>query len=175
MGDQGSSPGRVPRGRRIDDHVREAGASQHRECLVTVVRKPRAIAELDRDPAARHARGKRLQLGDTQPKLAGLYAEGRIETQSRASLTLPATAIVREGDQASAWRVTGEKLQKVNVSVGERDPRSGDFVVRSGLREGDQVLRYPSAALKDGQPVQASAKPSSSSATAEATSGSVRN
>src|SRR4051812_13449695 len=51
--------------------------------------------------------------GKQQPRLAGLYAEGRVETASAESLTLPASAIVRDGDQASAWRVANNKIQKV--------------------------------------------------------------
>ncbi len=100
--------------------------------------------------------------GQKQPRLAGLYAEGRVETESAASITLPATAIVRDGDKASTWRVKDGKLQKVEVGLGNRDPRSGDFVVKAGLAEGDQVIRYPSATLKDGQVVQASVSPRTS-------------
>jgi RND family efflux transporter MFP subunit len=105
-------------------------------------------------------------IGREQPKLAGLYAEGRVETESTASLTIPATAVVRDGDSASAWRVQADKIKKVAVALGDRDPRTGDFIVKSGLAEGDKVIRYPSAMLKDGQPVQAS-KPSPTSMAAE--------
>jgi len=96
-------------------------------------------------------------VGKDQPKLSGLYAEGRVETESATSLTIPATAIWRDGDKASAWRVLQDKVSKVAINVGERDPRTGDYVLKSGLAEGDRVIRYPSAMLKDGQPVQASA------------------
>lgn len=80
------------------------------------------------------------------------------------SLTIPATAIWRDGDTASAWRVGQDKVSKVAINVGDRDPRTGDYVVKSGLNEGDKVIRYPSAMLKDGQPVQASKTPSTSMA-----------
>jgi pyruvate/2-oxoglutarate dehydrogenase complex dihydrolipoamide acyltransferase (E2) component len=40
-----------------------------------------------------------------QPNVAGLYAEGRIETRSAASLALPSASVVREGDKTFAWRV----------------------------------------------------------------------
>ncbi len=106
-------------------------------------------------------------VGDKQPKLAGLYAEGRLETQSRVSLTVPSSAVVRDGDKVSAYRVKDGKLQKVALKVGDRDPRSGDFVVVSGLDEGDQVIRYPNTALKEGQPVQAAAPAKSSMASTE--------
>jgi len=102
--------------------------------------------------------------GKEQPKLGGLYAEGRIETESSTSLTIPATAIWRDGDKASAWRVGQDKLSKITINVGDRDPRTGDYVVKSGLNEGDKVIRYPSAMLKDGQPVQAQAGMSTSMA-----------
>lgn len=89
-----------------------------------------------------------------QPNVAGLYAEGRIETQTSAALSLPGASIVREGDNSFAWRVNGGKLSKVAVTLGDRDARTGAFALRAGLNDGDKVLRFPSATLKDGQEVQ---------------------
>jgi len=106
--------------------------------------------------------------GEKQPRLAGLYAEGHIETASATSLMLPATALVRDGDKASAWRVKDNKLQKVTLALGERDPRTGDFALKGGLAEGDQVIRHPNALLKDGQLVQASAPPAPTKAASTA-------
>jgi len=93
-------------------------------------------------------------VGDQQPKLAGLYAEGRIEAAKSSGLTVPATALVRDGDAVSAWRVNENSVQKVSLEIGERDARSGDYVLKGGLAEGDQLLRHPSATLKDGQAVK---------------------
>ncbi len=92
--------------------------------------------------------------GTQQPGVAGLYAEGRIETRSTAALTIPETALVREGDSAFAWRVKDGVLQKVSVRLGERDARSGELALGSGLTEGDTLLRYPTTALHEGQPVE---------------------
>jgi membrane fusion protein (multidrug efflux system) len=99
-----------------------------------------------------------------QPKLAGLYAEGRIETHSSTGLTIAATALVRDGDKAFAWRLKDQALQKVGVTVGERDPRSGDYVLKSGLAEGDRLIRHPAATLKDGQKVEMAALPAAPTA-----------
>ncbi len=88
-----------------------------------------------------------------QPNVAGLYAEGRIETRSTAALALPSASVVREGDNAFAWRVTDAKLQKVALTLGDRDARTGAYTLKSGLAEGDKVLRFPNSTLKDGQPV----------------------
>ena len=57
-------------------------------------------------------------------------------------------------DKAEVWNVAGGVLKRAAVQLGERDPRTGDFAIASGLKSGDQVLRYPSAALKDGQKVE---------------------
>jgi len=103
-------------------------------------------------------------VGEKKTRLSGLYAEGRLETASHMGLMVPGSAVVRDGDKASAFRVKDGKLQKVQVAVGDRDPRTGDYVVTAGLAEGDQVIRYPTNALKEGQAVQASAPSKSSMA-----------
>jgi RND family efflux transporter MFP subunit len=89
-----------------------------------------------------------------QPNVAGLYAEGHVETRSTAALSLPSASIVNEGDTAFAWRVKDAKLQKVALTLGERDARTGSFALRGGLAEGDKVLKFPNATLKDGQEVE---------------------
>ena len=86
-----------------------------------------------------------------QPNVAGLYAEGRIETNSVAALMLPNASLVREGDSSYAWAVRGGKLHKVKLDLGTRDARTGQIAVRNGLVEGETVLRYPGSTLKDGQ------------------------
>jgi membrane fusion protein, multidrug efflux system len=61
---------------------------------------------------------------------------------------------VREGDKAWAWRLAGNTIKKVALTLGERDPRRGDYVVAAGLADGDRLLRHPNGTLKDGQAVQ---------------------
>ncbi|MES2259590.1 MAG: efflux RND transporter periplasmic adaptor subunit [Pseudomonadota bacterium] len=89
-----------------------------------------------------------------QPRVAGLYAEGRIETESAATLMIPDSALVRNGDSAYTWRVKDNVLVKAPLSIGVRDERSGNWQVRSGLANGDMVLRTPSSNFKDGQKVE---------------------
>jgi membrane fusion protein (multidrug efflux system) len=88
-----------------------------------------------------------------QPNVAGLYAEGHVESRSASQLSLPSASVLREGDKAYAWSIRDAKLHKAELSLGERDPRTGSYVVRSGIGEGESVLRFPSATLKEGQPV----------------------
>lgn len=88
-----------------------------------------------------------------QPKVAGLYAEGRIDAESSNALMLPESAIVKAGDKSYTWRVKGALLSKVDLQVGMRDVRTGNIEIKAGLAAGDTVLRNPSSNLKDGQKV----------------------
>ena len=67
-----------------------------------------------------------------------------------------AATIARDGDNAFAWKVQAGKLQKTALKLGDRDPRRGEYEVLSGLAAGDQVLRYPTTTLHDGQSAQQS-------------------
>jgi membrane fusion protein, multidrug efflux system len=87
-------------------------------------------------------------------RLAGLYAEGRVEASTTSALMIPDSAIVRDGEKAFAWRVKAGALQKVTIALGDRDSRSGDYVVRGGIADGDRLLRNPVATVKDGQAVK---------------------
>ncbi|MBV8665669.1 MAG: efflux RND transporter periplasmic adaptor subunit [Burkholderiaceae bacterium] len=97
-----------------------------------------------------------------QPLVSGLYAEGRIETSSTAALMVPDAVLMHNGDHAYAWRLQGSTVKKVEVVLGERDVRHGDYAVRSGLKDGDQVVRNPQSNLKDGAKVEAMAAAMSS-------------
>jgi len=92
--------------------------------------------------------------GSEMPRVAGLYAEGRIETGTTQVLTVPEGAVVRTGDATHVWRVNGATLQKTAVQLGERDARRGEFPVLAGLSAGDRILRSPGSTLVDGQKVE---------------------
>jgi membrane fusion protein (multidrug efflux system) len=92
--------------------------------------------------------------GSNAPKVAGLFAEGRVETGGTQVLTLPEASLVKSGEQAHAWKVDGKVVRKVAVKLGERDARSGEYPVLAGLAAGDRVLRNPGSGLADGQAVE---------------------
>jgi len=92
--------------------------------------------------------------GGELPHVAGLYAEGRIETGTSQVLMVPEGAVVRSADATHVWRVQGSTLQKVAVRLGERDARRGEYPVLAGLAAGDRILRAPSSTLVDGQKVE---------------------
>jgi RND family efflux transporter MFP subunit len=89
--------------------------------------------------------------GSAQPRVSGLYGEGRIEAESSSAVTLPEGAVVKAGDKAYSWRLKGNALNKAELVIGPRDTRTGFYEVRAGLAVGDVVLRNPNSSLKDGQ------------------------
>jgi RND family efflux transporter MFP subunit len=102
-----------------------------------------------------------------QPRVSGLYAEGRIDAETTAALMLPESALVKAGDKAYTWRLKDKALAKTDLSVGARDPRTGNFEIKAGLAAGDTVLRNPNSSLKDGQKVEMAAAKVASAGTAQ--------
>jgi len=102
-----------------------------------------------------------------QPRVAGLFAEGNISAEKVMAISLPESVLVKAGDKVSVWRVKDKKLNKIDLALGVRDNRTGFYEVRSGLAQGDVVLRNPGSNLKDGQAAElVSNKPAVASSTA---------
>lgn len=90
-----------------------------------------------------------------QPRVAGLYAEGTIESNQVTALTLPESVLIKAGDKTLVWRLKDNTLSKVDLVIGTRDARTGNYEVRSGLTQGDVILRNnPGSSVKDGQKIE---------------------
>ena len=89
--------------------------------------------------------------GKDRPPVAGLFAEGVIETTNQSALMIPESCLRREGDKVFAWVLDGNKIVKRSIQLGDRDTRLGEWVVSSGLVAGEKILRTTSSSLKDGQ------------------------
>jgi RND family efflux transporter MFP subunit len=89
--------------------------------------------------------------------VAGLFAEGRVATQSEEGLVAPSNAVNVEGSGAWVLRAANGKAERVPVSVGLRDPRTERVIVTSGLSEGDLLLRGAAQAITPGTPVRVTA------------------
>ncbi len=87
----------------------------------------------------------------TAPRVAGLFAEGRIDSTSGTALMVPERSLVRSADALHAWRVQDQTLKRVAVRVGDRDSRTGELPVLDGLAAGDRILRNPGSQHVDGQ------------------------
>jgi RND family efflux transporter MFP subunit len=99
--------------------------------------------------------------GSARPRVAGLYAEGQINSGAKTQ-TVPVvdeSAVQRAGDTSFVWRVDASAVHKVVVTLGARDVRSGRYAVQAGVQTGDRLLRNPGSSLKDGQAISLVAPP----------------
>jgi predicted DsbA family dithiol-disulfide isomerase len=62
--------------------------------------------------------------------------------------------LIKAGDKTSVWQVKNNAMHRVELVVGPRDARTGYHEVRSGLSEGDVIVRSPGSGVKEGQMVE---------------------
>jgi RND family efflux transporter MFP subunit len=88
--------------------------------------------------------------------VAGLFAEGRVVSESAEGLVVPANAV--NTADATPWvlRVADGRTERVEVGVGLRDPRTERVQVVAGLNEGDTLLRGAAQGITPGTPVTVS-------------------
>jgi RND family efflux transporter MFP subunit len=86
--------------------------------------------------------------------VGGLFAEGRVVTGSATGLVVPVTAINTTGPTPWALRVVDGMTERVDVSLGLRDPRTERVEVTAGLSDGDIVLRGAAQGIAPGTAVQ---------------------
>jgi len=72
--------------------------------------------------------------------LAGLFAEGRVASQSLRALAVPVDAVDDTNGEPAVLRVREGRLERVPVKLGLRDDVAQQVEVRSGLQAGDVVL-----------------------------------
>lgn len=94
-----------------------------------------------------------VAINSKEDLVAGLYAEGFIAIVNQQSLMVPPSVLVQEGDNHFVWQLTDNKLHKVKVDIGAKDPRWGTVQLLSGVNIGDQVLLQPLGAIKEGASV----------------------
>jgi multidrug efflux pump subunit AcrA (membrane-fusion protein) len=80
--------------------------------------------------------------------------------------TLPTTAIRTEAGLNYVWTIEGGKLQRRNVTVGQRDEITGRIELRSELPPATQVLAARFDNLKEGAPAVLRAPPPAKSTAA---------
>lgn len=72
--------------------------------------------------------------------VGGLFAEGRIASESRNGLVIPANAVNERGIAPTARRLKGGVVEEVTVQLGLRDQATETVEVTAGLAAGDTVL-----------------------------------
>jgi membrane fusion protein (multidrug efflux system) len=85
--------------------------------------------------------------------VAGLYAEGRVESESRHGLTLPIAAIDRRMAKPAVLVVRDGKVARVDVQLGLADEKAQRVEVLQGVAAGDVVLLGAAQEIAPGTPV----------------------
>jgi HlyD family secretion protein len=83
----------------------------------------------------------------------GFRLEARIVTWEGEATRAPLSAMARDGDAWTAFRVRGGRAELVRVTLGHR--ADGDGEVLAGLTAGDRVIAYPGTRVRDGVRVRA--------------------
>jgi len=86
--------------------------------------------------------------------VGGVFASGRVGTQSKFTLGAPIGAIQQTGQAASALRIRGGVVERVAISLGIRDDQAEMFEVIAGLEAGDTVLTGAAQGFAPGTPVR---------------------
>jgi len=89
--------------------------------------------------------------------VSGLFAEGRVESEVREGVLVPAAAVDERGVQSSVLRLKGGKAERVPVRLGVRDPDTERVEVLSGLAAGDSLLVGAALGTTPGTPVRVGA------------------
>jgi membrane fusion protein, multidrug efflux system len=85
--------------------------------------------------------------------IAGLFAEGRVSTQTRQALVVPDSAVEIGASAANVMRLKDGKVEQVPVQVGVRDEATERVEIVSGVSEGDVLLTGPARTITPGTPV----------------------
>lgn len=88
--------------------------------------------------------------------VGGLFAEGRVNAETRSALVLPATAIDQRGATPVVMRVKGGRVERVSVTLGIRDEQRENFEITQGVQRGDTVLLGAAQAIGEGKQVRVS-------------------
>jgi RND family efflux transporter MFP subunit len=115
--------------------------------------QPGSISEVSRAVDGAHAFLVKIDLPNNPALRSGMFGRARIAGSARQSLTVPASAVVRQGQLASVFVVGKDnraRLRLVQVSI----VSGGRADVAAGLDAGELVVVQPPAALVDGAPVR---------------------
>ena len=89
--------------------------------------------------------------------VAGLYAEGRVVTESADALVVPMNAVNTSEPAPWVLRAVNGKTEKVGVELGLRDERTERVAILSGVNDGDLLLRGAAQGITPGAAVQVAA------------------
>ena len=109
------------------------------------------------DPATRQVRIIASLPNNGGTLVGGLFAEGRVSSESRRAAVVPQSAVDERGLRPSVVRLKNGRTEKAEVTLGLRDAATETVEVTQGLTPGDTVLLGAARGISAGTPVRVSA------------------
>lgn len=109
------------------------------------------------DPATRQVRITATIPNAGATLVSGLFAEGRVASETRTGPVVPVTAVDESGVRPSVMRIRNGRVERVDIELGVRDEQSEIVEARAGLVPGDTVLLGTARGLSVGTAVKVSA------------------
>jgi membrane fusion protein (multidrug efflux system) len=86
--------------------------------------------------------------------VGGLFAEGRVSSESRNAPMVPQGAVDERGLRPYVMRLKNGKIEKAEVGLGIRDATAETVEITSGLTPGDTLLLGAARGISPGTPVR---------------------
>ena len=109
------------------------------------------------DPATRQVRIIASLPNTGGTLVGGLFAEGRVSSESHQAPVVPQSAVDERGLRPSVVRLKSGRTEKTEVSLGLRDAATETVEITQGLTAGDTVLLGAARGISAGTPVRVSA------------------
>jgi RND family efflux transporter MFP subunit len=108
------------------------------------------------DPATRQVRIV-ISIPNAEGRLVGgLFATGRVASESRSGMVVPVTAVDSRSSTPAVLRVKSGKVERVAVQLGLRDEGSERIEIQSGVQVGDTLLLGAAQGISPGTIVKVS-------------------
>lgn len=109
------------------------------------------------DPATRQVRVV-ISIPNAEGRLVGgLFATGRLASESRIGMVVPVTAVDSRTNTPAVFRIKGGRVERVPVQLGIRDEGAERIEIQSGVQVGDTLLLGAAQGITPGTIVRVSA------------------
>jgi RND family efflux transporter MFP subunit len=109
------------------------------------------------DPATRQVRVYVTIPNEKSTLVGGLFADGRVATESRQGIMVPTMAVDERGITPIVLRIRSDTVERVPVQLGVRDNASDQVELRAGISTGDTLLANAAQGLAPGTRVRITA------------------
>ena len=109
------------------------------------------------DPATRQVRVYVTIPNETRTLVGGLFADGRVSTESHQGILIPASAVDERGITPVVLRIKGGVVERAPVQLGTRDNATEQVELRTGVAVGDTLLANAAQGLAPGTKVRITA------------------